>query len=33
MQASRSKVVVVGAGNVGGTFAFSLAISGVAWLF
>lgn len=30
MQASRSKVAIVGAGNVGSTFAFSLMISGLA---
>ena len=30
MQAARSRVAIVGAGNVGSTFAFSLMISGVA---
>jgi len=30
MQSQRSKVVIIGAGNVGSTFAFSLMISGVA---
>lgn len=30
MKTQRSKIAIVGAGNVGSTFAFSLMISGVA---